>query len=142
MRLNGSASIITRLGPVPLNGARLLVGDRLDYIELDLLNRASLLDSHPLKTTGLNTSGYQCFFVAKQDLTLSDTATGVIRVKLVPTSADKATLSILPADTSAIAFGTANELLYYWDIQIAEASGNYVYTVVSGVFILVRGVKL
>lgn len=133
-------SVISNGEITPLNGDRLHQGDRIDYVYLQLLNRADLPAGHPLKASGLQASGFTARFIAKRDRTLANNAAGVINQTFTASSADTARLTLLPSATSSISFGSLRSLSYFWEVQLEAA--DYTYTLAEGTLTLDRDIAL
>ena len=128
-----------------LNGATLIRGDRYD-MSLSLTNLDSLVLGHPLKASGLQTSGYSLRLVAKPGKGIADDNALTINLpdsRFTITSSTAATYVFLPSDTSDIVM-SSNTVVYLYDIQIASDAEpeNYTYTTESGSFILSKDVAI
>lgn len=128
-----------------LDGAKLKQGDRIDYYSIVMQGRTDLEASHPLRDDGLQTVGYTLRFVAKPDLSLADNDVSAINITVDTgasgATADSAPLLILPSDTNTIVFGNNDQLNYFWDVQLSDG-GDYIYTIATGGFTLIRDVAL
>lgn len=123
-----------------LRNATLVAGDTIDYYALTLSNRSSLPDSHPLKTSGLQTTGYTTRFIAKPNAADADDAATTIQATLTATDEDNATMDLPKTATESIDFGGAKTLKYEWKVQ--TSNGARTYTLDSGTFVLAADLSI